>query len=46
MRPDPPAGTYAQIFSRMALVRIVPDVPAEVMRMFQENLQRRLNQNG
>lgn len=40
MYPDPPTASTAQIFSRMALVRNVPDVPAEVMRIFQQNLRR------
>ncbi len=39
MKPDPPTANIYQVFSRMAMVRIVPDVPEEVMRMFQKNLQ-------
>ena len=42
MRPDPPTATAYQVFSRMAMVRIVPDVPEEVMQMFQQNLRNKL----
>ena len=42
MKPDPPTATYSQIFSRMAMVRIVPEVPENVVKMFQRNLRRRI----